>query len=331
MSATRLTATESRDFVIETLLRCRVSPQNAGYVADGLVGAELWGQTGHGFRRLPSYASQSLSGKVDGFATPSSENPAPSVLRIDGKHGFAYPSLSLACDELPALTSKHGIALCGITNSHHCGVAGLVSEKLAQQNLISLFFSNTPAAMASWGGRRAVFGTNPIAFGFPLPDRDPVIVDLSLSKVARGHIMSASQRGESIDEGLALDSSGSPTTDPDAALSGGTMVPVGDAKGTALALMVELLSAGLTNSNFAFKASSFFDGEGSPPGVGQLIISIDPSCLGGVEHCSTLVDIIESDGSRLSGSRRYAIRDELLRDGILVDDELLSQIKSLGE
>ena len=145
---------------------------------------------------------------------------------------------------------------------------------------MALLFANTPAAMAPWGGAQALLGTNPIAFACPLPGREPIVVDLSLSKVARGNILAAKQRGERIPEGWALDEAGQPTTDPDAALRG-TMLPLGDAKGTALALMVELLAAGLTGATYAAEASSFLDAKGPPPGTGQLIVAFDPAALGG--------------------------------------------------
>ena len=153
-------------------------------------------------------------------------------------------------------------------------------ERLADAGLVALMFVNTPSAIAPWGGSKAVLGTNPIAFACPLPGRAPLVIDLSLSKVARGNIMTAKQRGEKIPEGWALDAAGKPTTDPDAALAG-TMVPMGDAKGSALALMVELLAAGLTGANFAAEASSYLDDKGPPPGTGQLIVAFDPQAFGG--------------------------------------------------
>ena len=121
--------------------------------------------------------------------------------------------------------------------------------------------ANTPAAIAPWGGRRALFGTNPIACSFPRAGLPPVVIDLSLSKVARGQVLAAKTRGEPIPLGWAVDADGNPTTDPDAALAG-TMLPMGDAKGTALALMVEALAAGLTGATFAGEASSFLDEAG---------------------------------------------------------------------
>ena len=129
-------------------------------------------------------------------------------------------------------------------------------ERLAEQGLVALFFANTPEAIAPWGGTRAVFGTNPIAFAAPLEGRAPVVVDLALSKVARGDIVAAKQRGEAIPAGWALDKDGRPTTDADAALAG-TMIALGDAKGAALALMVEVLAAALTDTHSPSKLPPF--------------------------------------------------------------------------
>ena len=168
---------------------------------------------------------------------------------------------------LPEVARDQGVAVAPIRRSHHCGAAGHPVERLAETGLVALLFANTPAAMAPWGGAQALLGTNPIAFACPLPGREPIVVDLSLSKVARGNILAAKQRGERIPEGWALDEAGRPTTDPDAALRG-TMLPLGDAKGTALALMVELLAAGLTGATYAAEASSFLDAKGPPPGTG---------------------------------------------------------------
>ncbi len=151
-----------------------------------------------------------------------------------------------------------------------------------------------------------MFGTNPIAFACPLPGRAPLVIDLSLSKVARGNVMTAKQRGEKIPEGWALDEAGRPTTDPDAALRG-TMLPMGDAKGTALALMVELLAAGLTGANFAAEASSYLDAQGPPPGTGQLLIAFDPAAFGDGTRCALRCACrprsTRQPGARLPGAR----------------------------
>jgi (2R)-3-sulfolactate dehydrogenase (NADP+) len=142
--------------------------------------------------------------------------------------------------------------------------------------------------------------------------------------------MTAKQRGEKIPEGWALDEEGKPTTDPDAALRG-TMVPMGDAKGTALALMVELLAAGLTGAQFAAEASSYLDANGPPPGTGQLILAFDPAAFGGdaVVRFGTLAASIEAQsGARLPGTRRLKAREKAMAEGVTISDALLKEIEA---
>src|SRR5262249_523099 len=218
-----------------------------------------------------------------------------------------------------------------IRRSSHAGAAGLPVERLAQAGLVSIMFANTPAAMAPWGGSKALFGTNPVAFACPLPGRAPLVIDLSLSKVARGNVMTAKQRKEPIPEGWALDKDGKPTTDPAAALQG-TMVPMGDAKGTALALMVELLAAGLTGAHFASEASSYLDADGPPSGTGQLIVAFDPAAFGGAASggFGMLAAAIEAQpGARLPGTRRLTAREKAKAEGTLtISDALMAEIEA---
>jgi (2R)-3-sulfolactate dehydrogenase (NADP+) len=325
-----LTIAQAQDLVARTLARCRAGPDVARCVASALVAAEADGLKGHGLSRLPSYAAQAKAGKVDGFAVPQASRPRAGAALIDAGHGFAYPAIALAETILPEMARTAGIACAGITHSHHCGAAGHPVERLAEAGLVAMLFANTPGAIAPWGGAKAVFGTNPIAFACPLPGAAPIVIDLSLSKVARGNILAARQKGERIPEGWALDAGGAPTTDPEAALAG-TMLPLGDAKGTALALMVELLAAGLTGANYAAEASSFLDAEGPPPGTGQLIIAFDPDAFGGgVAHFGRLAAMIEAQpGARLPGARRLAARAKARRDGLAVGDALLQEIEAL--
>ncbi|MDP0926260.1 Ldh family oxidoreductase [Paracoccus onubensis] len=339
----RLTLPQTHRLVTETLMRCRTSGPNAEAVADALVAAEEVGQAGHGLRRVPSYAAQALSGKVDGHATPVTRQGRPGLLTVDACHGFAYPAIDLAVNWLTTAAPQQGIAVAGITRSHHCGVAGVTVERLADAGLVGIMFANSPAAMAPWGGRRALFGTNPIAFAAPRPDGHPaIVVDVSLSKVARGKIMAAEQRGDMIPAGWALDAEGQETTDPKDALAG-TMVPMGDAKGTALALMVELLSAGLVGAHFGYEASSFFSAEGPAPGVGQMILAIDPAAFAGpggdqgqgsaaaLGRIDELAKAIEAEsGARVPGTRRAELKRQAAAEGISVDDALLSEIEAFG-
>lgn len=318
--------------VVQTLTAAGTAPDNAASVAAALIAAEADGQRGHGLSRVAAYARQVMSGKVDGRAVPRVESLSAAAVRIDAGAGFAFPALDIARQELARLVRGSVVAVAGVHHSHHFGQAGYHVERLAEQGLVGLMVGNSPQAMAPWGGRRGIFGTNPIAFAAPRRAAPPLVIDLSLSKVARGKVMAAAKTGERIPEGWALDPEGRPTTDPEAALAG-TMIPLGDAKGAALALMVEILSASLLGANHAFEASSFFTAEGPPPGVGQFLLAIDPGPLSGgsfAERLEVLVAALEDQpGARLPGSRRLASRAAAARDGILVPAVLLKEIRSL--
>jgi (2R)-3-sulfolactate dehydrogenase (NADP+) len=307
------------------LLANRTDATNAESVARALVQAEADGLGGHGLMRLASYAAQARCGKVDGFARATLAETTDGTAIIDAQHGFAYPAIDLAIEFLLAAAPARGIAAISITRSGHCGAMGLAVERLANAGLVALMLANTPAAMAPWGGRRALFGTNPIACAFPRPAAAPVVIDLSLSKVARGHIVAAKQRGEAIPEDWALDADGKPTADPGAALAG-TMVPAGEAKGAALALMVEAMAAGLTGSRFAFQASSFLDTDGPPPSTGQMMIALNPTAFGpGIAHLEELFTAVAGEsGARLPGERRLANRRDAANDGIEIKEAWFS-------
>ena len=331
---TKLSTAELENVIREALLASRTSAENAASVARALAGAEIDGQKGHGLSRVPSYTAQSRSGKVDGSANPVLRQTRPASLVVDAAHGFAYPAIDLAIAKLPETTNATGIAAAAITRSHHFGVAGHHVERLAEAGLIALAFSNTPSAMAAWGGRRGVFGTNPLAFAAPRAGKPPLVIDMALSQVARGKILTAAQKGEPIPEGWAVDGDGKPTTDSKAAMKG-TLVPIGGAKGAALALMVELLSIALTGGNFAYEASSFFDGEGPPPNIGQFLVAIDPAAFGGADvfaaRAEALFTTIEGDGARLPGMRRIKGREQAARDGVAVDAKLLAEVRTIAQ
>ncbi|GAB5467929.1 MAG: Ldh family oxidoreductase [Rhodospirillales bacterium] len=329
----RITQAEAEALIAAALVAANTSPANAASVARALAQAEVDGQPGHGLARVATYAEQARIGKVDGWAEPRCERRAPAYLAVDARQGFAFPAFDLAIAALVEAAAESGLAAAGIVSSHHCGQAGRHVERLAEAGCLALLFANTPKAMAPWGGRQPVFGTNPIAFAAPQVDAPPLVVDLSLSKVARGKVVAAGKRGESIPEDWALDPEGRPTGDPAAALAG-TMLPLGDAKGAALAWMVEILAAGLTGANFSFEASSFLSPEGGPPGVGQLLIVFDVGRIAGQAfgpHLGRLTETVAAQaGARQPGSRRLERRALVAREGLAVPKVILQEIRDLA-
>ncbi len=328
-----LSLSDATELVAGILANHRTSSDNAMAVARALVAAERDGQRGHGLSRVPSYAAQAASGKVDGVAVAVVAGRKSAALRIDAANGFAYPAFDLAISEVTAMARETGIAGASIFRSHHFGQAGYHAERLAENGLAGLILGNSPQAIAPWGGSKGVFGTNPIAFAVPRDNEIPLLIDLSLSKVARGKVMLAQQKGESIPEGWALDEYGQPTTNPDAALKG-TMLPVGDAKGAALVLMVEILAAGLGGANFGYEASSFFSADGPPPGVGQMILAFDPEFLSGGNFSSRLEDLLQvimaQQHVRLPGARRAGLREKAEKEGLLLSADLKRTLDELN-
>jgi (2R)-3-sulfolactate dehydrogenase (NADP+) len=291
--------------------------------AVALVRAEAQGISSHGLARVAQYAMHLRNGRVDGEAQASVAREHGAALLVDAKEGLAFPACELAIARAMQIAKKLGVCFAGVTNSHHAGVLVDHLRPAAAAGLVGLGLANSPAAMPAAGGKHAIFGTNPVAAIFPRRDRDPLMIDLSLSEVARGKIAVAAKKGEAIPLGWALDAEGRPTTDAKAALDG-SMLPLGAAtstKGAMLALVVELLVTALTGAHIGSEASSFFVDEGNRPRIGQAFLLIDPGALAGRdvydERIETLVtEMLLDEGVRLAGERRLALERKAREEGI---------------
>jgi (2R)-3-sulfolactate dehydrogenase (NADP+) len=308
-----------------------INKKSSFETAQFLALAELDGLSSHGLARVAQYAGHAINGRIE-LAPMLKVRPfKTSAALVDACDGLAFPALRLATDISVNIASKTGVSLVAVTNSHHFGVAGHFVEAAARAGYISLLFGNTPAAMPMVGGTKAIFGTNPLAAAFPIHNGDPLVIDMSLSAVARGKLLVAAKNGESIPEGWALTVDGKPTTDPQEGLKG-LMLPLGGDKGALLALMVELLVVGLSGSRFSYEADSFFDAKGNRPRIGQLLITIDPGIAGSQVFASRLqsfLNTLASDpGTRLPGQRRFKKRSTGIKDGVNVSDIVVSEIQA---
>lgn len=313
------------------LLASNVGEDNATSVTRSVVASEADGIHSHGLARLPTYCEHARCGKIDGHATPTVEPVASAGLRADAAGGFAHPAIDRGLERLYPLARNTGVAALAVTHSYNCGVVGYHMERIADAGLIGLGFVNAPASIAPWGGKRPVFGTNPLACGVPRAGQPPLVIDQSSSVVAKSEIVVHKQKGEPIPEGWALDSEGNPTTDPEAALAGGTMVPMGGHKGSGIALIVEIMAAALTGANFALDASSFADNTGDSPGTGQFFLAIDPSAFAGADFPERLEYLLraisEQEGARLPGQGRLRARERTAEEGVTIADGLLEKIR----
>ena len=327
----KLAMSDVEQRVARALQAAGATPAMALATAQALVLAEAQGLGSHGLSRVSQYATHLRNGRVNGAAVPRVIQRKGAALVVDADEGLAFPACALAVQQAMAAAREHGIAVAGVVRSHHCGVLVDHLRVAAAAGFVGLGFANSPAAMPAAGGKHAVFGTNPVAAIFPRGAGDPLMIDLSLSEVARGKVMVAAKEGRPIPTGWALDAAGQPTTDAKAAL-GGSMLAIGAAtspKGAMLALVVELLVTALIGANFGFEASSFFVDEGNRPGIGQAFIVIDPGALAGREHYlarveALVAEMLLDEGVRLPGARRETLRRRAAAEGLEVADGLLA-------
>ncbi len=317
--------------------------QNAGAragMADAaariLVTTESLGVPSHGVARVPFYCSMLRNGRADGRATPKPVRQDGAVYLLDNADALPFEACEIAVKEAVLRADKYGVGMAAITNGGHAGALGVYLDPVADAGLVGIATCNGPAAIPPWGGKHALFSSSPIAASFPRADADPVAIDLSLTTVARGRVMLAAQRGESIPEGWALDRDGCPTTAPNEVLTGGgSLFPIGGAKGAMLALMVELLCSGLTGSSIGPEIDSYFSERGNKPRSGHLFVVISPEAFVGSktfqERVEKIVTIMLADsGVRLPGARRYAARAQALRAGVALPAALYETIRKLA-
>src|SRR3954471_16941037 len=318
----------------EALQRAGANERMAQTTAEHLVRAEAQGLPTHGMSRVPFYCGMLKNGRADGAARPKLLADKGAVCLIDNADGLPYESTAWAIEEVIQRARRNGIGFAGIRNSAHIGVLGIHVLKIAEAGMVGVAFTNSPAAIPPWGGKKALFGTDPVAFAFPRKDAEPIVVDLALTTVVRGKIMMAMQKGEKIPEGWANDRHGKPTTDPKEAIEHGSLFPIGGAKGAMLALAFELICASLTGAAIGTEADSFFSEKGNKPRIGQAFLAIDPGALAGrekyLERVETVVRTMQADPEvRLPGARRFVSQKKLRKDGIEVPDDLLAKIEKL--
>lgn len=334
----QLTILQATDLVASGLAAAGANDTMARSVARALVLAESQGLSGHGLSRVGQYRTHLRNGRADGNAVPRMSRRKGAAILIDAGCGLAFPACDLAIDNAIAVARELGVCFAGVTNSHHAGVMVDHLRPVAAAGMVAMAFANSPAAMPAANGKHPVFGTNPVAAIFARRNADPLMIDLSLSEVARGKLMVAAKEGKSIPLGWALDADGVPTTDPQKGMMG-SMLPVGatsSPKGAMLALMVELMVTAVIGAQFGFEATSFFVDEGNQPRIGQAFIVIDPGALAGTdtyfERMETVIaEMLQDDGVRLAGARRLALERKARDSGITVPDALLAQLQAWSQ
>ncbi|GIP00746.1 malate dehydrogenase [Paenibacillus lautus] len=254
-----------------------------------------------GFAHLPDYLEGFLCGRINDSAEPAIFFPAPTVIRVDAKGGIAQLGFDRAFGELQTRASAYGVTVFALKNSYTAGELGYYVRRLARKGLVALAATNGSALMAAGQSSEAVYGTNPLAFAAPVDNRAPLVIDQASSATAFVNIRQAAERGEMIPEGWAIDGKGQNTIDSREVIKG-ALLAFGGARGANIALMVEILAAGMTCANWSLDAPSFEEGNQSP-GVGLFIVALNPELLapGFSARMAFQIELLSSKGIHVPG------------------------------
>jgi len=288
------------------------SDRVAGLLAKNMAIAERDGAASHGIFRVDGYISTLKSGWVDGKAEPVVSDVAPGFLRADARNGFTLVATDAARDLLTAKARENGLAILAIHNSQHFGALWPDIEPFAREGFLAMSMVNSMACVVPFGGSKPVYGTNPLAFAAPRAGGDPVVFDQAASAMANGDVQIAAREGKQLPPGAGVDAQGNPTTDPQAVLDGGALLPFGGHKGSSIAMMVEIMGAALTGGKFSFEVDWSQHPGAVIPHTGQVILLIDPG-QGAVRPFAARVEELiaqlrDAGVDRLPGERRYAAR-----------------------
>lgn len=338
MTVNRYDNEELLTFAQRVLISRAVPEDDARHTAESLIRADLEGYGSHGISRLPVYSRRLAEGRIAASPDVVADRRG-SVVLVDGGNGLGQAVAARALRAGIPVAREQGIAAVLISGSNHFGTAAYLCQEAAREKLVSIIMTNSPPGIAPWGGRAAFLGTNPIAFGFPPAEEGepPVISDLSSSLVARGKIMQAQKAGQPIPEGWAIDAEGRPTTDAGEALKG-AILPLGGAKGYALALAVEMLCGILTGASFGPHTGNLYKDGDKPADIGHVILLLSPgNWLDGSTYSSAVAEFIGeikrsprtpgTDEIRIPGERRARNAAAALRYGVPLQQHVVAELE----
>ncbi|SDN39802.1 Ldh family oxidoreductase [Bacillus sp. OK048] len=323
------------------LINVGVNEEDARIASESLIQANLEGVHSHGISRLPIYLKRLAEGRINPNPSIDLNEKTHSLLMVNGDNGLGQVVGYHAIKKGIEMAKESGVVVIGVNNSNHFGTASFFCQLACEENLACIGFTNSPSAIAPWGGRSPFFGTNPIAFGFPTGNDTPVIIDLSTSIVARGKIILAAKQGNEIPSGWALDENGHSTTDPNQALDG-SVLPLGGAKGSALALGVEILTGILSGAAFGPHVNNIYDENVKDnANVGHFFILLNIEKFMSVELFTTYINSLLTemkelpkvpgvDEIRYPGERRKKESSLNMEAGIPLSDIVKNELSELG-
>jgi LDH2 family malate/lactate/ureidoglycolate dehydrogenase len=339
-TANRIDPKRLLDFATAVYVAAGMSGADALLCADTLVQADLWGHQSHGVMRLSWYAARLKAGVCDPKAKPELVVDTGGLALIDGHDGMGQVLTARAAREAVRRAKAHGIAAVGIRNSNHFGTALYFTLMAAREGCVGFLSTNASPAMAPWGGRKKIVGTNPWSWALPAGSHPPMVLDIANTGVARGKIYLAKQKGQRIPEGWAINAAGAPTTDPAEAIDG-IILPMAQHKGYAIALMMDMLSGVLTGSGFGAEVAGPYQAERRSR-AGQMMIALDIEAMQPLTEFNARVEALIAQIKAVPLAQGF---DEVFypgeiearndaknrREGLLLPDDTLTDLKEVAD
>ncbi len=325
--------------VIKIFQKFGLSKDHALISTNALINAELVGAYGHGLSRLKMYCDRISKKVINPKPKIKIKKISPSISHIDANNSIGFVVADMGIKIAIKSAKKTGIGLVAIKNSGHYGLSSFYAEQAVKKNLIVFCFTNAPPAIAPFGSKKKLFGTNPICFGAPTGNKVPFILDTSVSMINRGKIRVAAKLGKKIPPGVALDKFGNPTISATKALKG-VQLPIAGFRGSGLAWMVDILSGVITGANHGGKVKDPFDDFSGPQNVGHLFLVLKPNLFVGNSYKKRIKENIKNIKKlpKMKGVKEILYpgqginnrRKRNLKKGIVLSKNILEDINKLN-
>ncbi|WP_321574310.1 Ldh family oxidoreductase [Paraburkholderia franconis] len=313
----------ARQIAYEAITTAGANEAIAHSLTEAVISAELAGSKAVGFAHLPDYLDGFVKGRIALNAEPQVTFPAQAAVRVDAQRGIAQLAYDRVFDEVVERAKTYGVVALAISNSFTVGELGYYTRRLAEAGLVALGTCNATAQMTTLESGKAIYGTNPVSFAAPVANDRPLVIDQASSATAFVNVRRAAEAGETLAEGWAVDEQGAPTTDAKAAIKG-LLLAFGGARGANIAMMMEILAAGMTGANWSMDAPHYAEGS-ETPGVGLFLVALkaDVFAEGFEARIATQIDRLAQAGVRIPGSH-IKVRE------IDVPDDVMERVRSFG-
>ena len=267
----KITQKKLRKLLFNIFKKYKFSNEHAKISSEAIIKAELVNASSHGLSRLKMYCDRIKKKLINSNPKIKIKKISRSISLVDAGNAIGFIGGDVGIKQAIKNAQSSGIGVVAVKNSGHFGLSSFFAEQAVKKNMIVFCFTNAPPALAPYGAKKSLFGTNPICFGTPTGSNVPFILDTSVSITNRGKIRLAAKLGKKISKNTALDKYGNPTTDAIKALAG-VQLPIAGFRGSGLAWMVDILSGVLTGANHGGKVKDPFDDFSGPQNIGHLFI-----------------------------------------------------------